>query len=167
MCKSNKETNDLLKNLFFDIGDKLGGSACRSCEESYCCEYQNKVTISHKEFDSIQHLVTPEQVQRAKEQLSNTFTLNGYSTYRCPFLSEKGRCEIYDERFIICASYSIVGSNWQCSLENDEGSIGIVSPMGTTILAMEKYPSVATRFRNMAEEETTDVLEEFVKRYKL
>ena len=119
----NKETNDLIKEVSLSSGDSLGGSACRTCTKSYCCEFQHEVGIAASEFDTITHLVTPQQIARAKHEIERkdkTVLADGMSTYRCPFLSEAGKCEIYDERFMICAIYSVVGDSYQCSLDNIE-----------------------------------------------
>ena len=165
---SNKITNEKLKEVSIRLGDDLGGSACKSCTKSFCCEYQHQIGISAGEFDKIVDLITPEQIQRAKEQLTNTFTLpDGHSTYRCPFLSEAGKCEIYEERFAICAVYSVVGSNVQCSLDNIKGKVNIVSPVGVFQQAMNLHPDVNTRIRAIAEGTPSDVLEEFKLRFPL
>ncbi len=166
---SNKETNEMIKHVSLTAGDALGGSACRSCKEAYCCSYQVEVGITSSEFDAIAHLVTPEQIERAKIQLNNPspIVIDGRATYRCPFLSEEGRCEIYDERFMICAIYSVVGNNHQCSLDNKGGRVAVVNPAEVIINAAKTYLKVRDRmlFHIDGNEEPSDVLIEFKKRY--
>ncbi len=66
---SNKETNEMIKHVSLTAGDALGGSACRSCKEAYCCSYQLEIGISKSEFDTIVHLVTPKHIARAKVEV--------------------------------------------------------------------------------------------------
>ncbi len=167
---SNKLTNDMIKNISLRSGDMLGGSACKACTESHCCEFQHEVGISTSEFDTIAHLVTKEQIARAKYEVEreDKIVLNdGLSTYRCPFLSETGKCEIYDERFMICAIYSVVGESHQCSLDNKKGRVMVVNPAEVIMKSAQSHPEVETRMRSHVKEDTepSDVLEEFRRRY--
>ena len=165
----NKITNDLIKTLSLESGDKLGGSACRTCDKAYCCEYQVEVGITASEFDTIVEYITPAQIERARIQLNNPspIVIGGKPTYRCPFLSEEGKCEIYDQRFMICAIYSVVGDNVQCSLANKEGSVAVVNPAEVIINTAKKHPEVKARMLHHVDgnETPSDVLEEFKKRY--
>ncbi len=166
----NKKTNEMLKYITLTAGDKLGGSACTSCTNSYCCEFQVEVGIAVTEFDEIEHLVTPQQIARAKVQLENEdpIIVSGAKTYRCPFLSEAGRCEIYDQRFMICAMYSTVGHSDQCSLSNKDGRVNVVNPVEVIMLAINTQPEVKARMlkHGLAEDAVpSDVLDEFKKRY--
>ncbi len=167
---SNKKTNDLIKEISLNSGDQLGGSACRTCTKSYCCEFQHEVGIASSEFDTIAHLVTPQQIARAKHEVEREDKIvlrDGLSTYRCPFLSETGKCEIYDERFMICAIYSVVGESHQCSLDNKEGRVMVVNPAEVVMASARLHPEVETRMRKHVDgdEIPSDVLEEFKRRY--
>jgi Fe-S-cluster containining protein len=165
---SNKFTNDLLCDISISMGDfignkeGLGESACKSCTEAYCCMYQREVGISSKEFDTIEHLITPEQIERARVEVAENKEF-----YRCPFLSEEGKCEIYSERFLICAMYSVIGTNKLCHSDNKGNNIPTVNPMNV-IEASRKNEAVDKRMRNIvSDSEGTDILIEFTKRFNL
>jgi len=164
---SNKDTNAVIKEVSLGMGDTLGGSPCRKCDSSYCCEYQKEVGIASTEFDDIMHLVTKEQILRAKHQLTHRGDLHGVEVYRCPFLSEEGQCEIYEERFMICAMYSVVGTNFQCSAENDGKPVAIVNPIGVLETAKQDAHVYARMRHHVLKGEASDVLEEFKKRFTL
>jgi Fe-S-cluster containining protein len=165
---SNKFTNDLLCDISISMGDfignkeGLGESACKSCTEAYCCSWMKEIGISVKEFDEIEHLVTPEQIERARVEVAK----DG-DTYRCAFLSEEGKCEIYDERFLVCAMYSVIGTNKSCHSDNKKHNIPMVNPIDVIVASM-KNEAVDKRMRSMvSDSEGTDVLIEFTKRFNL
>ncbi len=167
---SNKKTNDMIKEVSLKSGDQLGGSACRTCTKSFCCSFQHEVGIASSEFDTITHLVTEEQIARAKHEIERDDSIvleDGLTTYRCPFLSEAGKCEIYDERFMICAIYSVVGDSYQCSLDNKEGIVQVVNPAEVIMNSAMLYPEVKARMmKHIAVDEVpSDVLVEFKRRY--
>ena len=172
-----KERNENLKAISFELGDTLGGSTCRDCTKSYCCEHQNTVGISHLEFDEVMHLVTLTQIKRAEVELQKlesgtSIECNGAQTYRCPFLAEAGGCEIYDDRFIVCATYSVVSKEHNCSASLcDKGScVDIVDPNAIIMGIISTSRPTADKIVEVVPDdasEGTDVLEEFKKRYSL
>jgi Fe-S-cluster containining protein len=163
----NERTNSLLKMISQDMGDMLGGSACADCDKSYCCEFQQEIGIAKEEFDEIEHLVTPQQIERAAYQLEHKQMLGGKEVYRCPFLSEKGKCEIYKDRFIVCAAYSTIGDNVACSKENKKGETAIVNPLSVFHEAAKDQELRARIEKTIVAGEPSDVLEEFAKRFNL
>jgi len=170
----NQASNILINSTSKGIGDfigtkeNMGGSACHACDKSYCCEYQHEIGIAPIEFDKIEELVTPEQIARARVELTSTATTKaGKSLYRCPFLSKEGKCEIYDERFIVCAAYSTIGTNFSCSPANDDGPVPTVN-LFNVFEAVSQDPGTRARLIEAAETDTpSDVLKEFKRRYKL
>jgi len=171
-----KERNEILKEVSFSLGDQLGGSTCRSCDKAYCCEHQSQVGISSIEFDVIEHLVTDEQIARAQvevDKLDNNTALrcSGEQTYRCPFLSEEGKCEIYENRFIVCASYSVISKEHNCSatLCDKGSSVQIVDPNSIFMSAMNTNKTVVDKILEVIPEniidDGTDIISEFVSRY--
>ena len=160
----NKLTNEHIKRISIDMGDAIETSACRTCKEAYCCSYQHQISISKSEFDEIVHLITPEQIERAKQEVTQHSTLNGEKVYQCPFLNEEGLCEIYDDRFLICSQYSVVGTNSQCNRDNGDSVVKIVNPTAIFLKAMEDE-KVKERLMKHSEGEMTDVLDEFVYRF--
>ena len=149
--------------------DGLGRSACTSCDKSYCCEYQHEIGIASTEFDEIEHLVTDVHIDRAKKVIAKPQHLNGLETYRCPFLSDDGLCEIYENRFMVCAMYSVVGSNFSCSPANNGGSVPMVNITNVIEAAMKNEDVYKRLYRHVPAKdvEPSDVLEEFKRRYKL
>jgi len=90
----------------------------------------------------------------------------GYlAKYRCPFLTEANECSIYSERFIVCSSYSVVGTSEQCDVSNCDGRVAIVNPEGVFNTAMATSPKVKPRLVRASESTPTDVISEFVNRY--
>jgi len=165
---SNKKLNEELVSICKHIGELNGTYACSTCDKSYCCEYQTKINIGAAEFDDIEHLVTPIQIARAKQQIENKtpIIVDGKKTYRCPFLSDKGKCEIYDERFIVCASYSVIGDNLACNQDSDIPNVSVIAPLNVLGASLQN-PKQRDRFTHSLSKEGSDILEEFRKRYKL
>ena len=163
---TNAHTNKLIKNISLDAGDQLGGSACHSCTGAYCCKFQNSVGIASTEFDTIKHLITVEQVERAQVEVNKKSTFGGKSSYRCPFLGEDNLCEIYDERFLVCAIYSTVGDSMSCSKENKNGHVNVVNPLPLIELAALDM-STKVRMMYHATNDPSDILQEFISRYNL
>ena len=164
--KTLKYRNEKLKALSFKIGDESGGSACKSCNNSYCCESMVEIGIGIDEFNAIEHLVTPKHIERAKYQVEYLSKVGGKSSYRCPFLSEEGRCEIYDSRPIVCAAYSVVGDPKDCSLEsNPTGGVNIVNPLIIFTEAGNDGYLVDMIKEVIVHDEPTDILNEFKRRY--
>jgi len=161
---ANALTNKRIKDISLKPGDELGGSACHSCTGAYCCKYQHEIGIASTEFDAIRHLITVEQVERAQVEVDKKSTFNGMSAYRCPFLGEDNLCEIYEERFLVCAIYSAVGDNMDCSKENSKGHVNVVNPLPLIELAAK---DVNTKVRMMyhATDDPSDILQEFISRY--
>jgi Fe-S-cluster containining protein len=165
-----KPINDLLNVVSRTLGNTLGGSACNSCSSSHCCEFQHSVGISQSEFDHIQHLVTSEQIKRAKEEVNKKSIFRGKPAYRCPFLSDVGKCEIYDERFIVCSTYSTVGDPANCAKNSEVGEVEVVNPLSIvqTALSSTDKPLASNLMKLVTDESPiTDILQEFIKRYKL
>jgi len=176
-----KERNEVLKEVSFSLGDKLGGSTCRSCDKAYCCEHQSQVGISSIEFDIIAHLVTNEQIARAQVEVDKLDNLekqwvkenktDSDRGYRCPFLSEEGRCEIYENRFIVCASYSVISKEHNCSatLCDKDSSVQIVDPNAIFMSSMNTNKTVVDKILEVIPEDIiddgTDIISEFVSRY--
>jgi Fe-S-cluster containining protein len=130
---------------------------CKDCDKSYCCEHQNKIVISAEEFDGIAHLVTNEHIDNAKKELAK-----GDKLYKCPFLID-GRCSIYEDRFLVCASYGVCGTTTEdtCTIKAIDNSIAIINP--TAVLArLDNKDLMDIRSKDV---EITDVLEEFKRRY--
>ena len=162
---SNKVTNVILSLSSSLIGDKLGTSPCNTCTSGDCCAFQHTIGIGKNEFDEIEHLVTPTHIARAKVAVEANEQYNGKTVHRCPFLSDDNKCEIYDDRFIVCAGYSVVGTSEQCSVSNCDGDVAIVNPMGVFDTAMSASPKVKPRLVKASESTPTDVISEFVSRY--
>ena len=167
---SNKELNLELKLIGKKIAEKMVGlpHACSTCDKSYCCEYQVQIGIGEVEFEQIKHLVTPTHIARAKQQIENKtpILMEGVRTYRCPFLSDEGKCEIYDERFIVCAGYCVTGDNIACNKDSGIAIVSIVDPDPILTIASENDKQL-DRFNRIATGKPSDVLEEFRKRYRL
>ena len=162
---SNKVTNVILSLSSSAIGNKLGTSPCSTCTSGDCCKFQHTIGIGKNEFDEIEHLVTPTHIARAKETIEAGNTYNGKPSFRCPFLSDDNKCEIYDSRFIVCSSYSVVGTSEQCSTTNCGGDVAIVNPMVVFDTAMHTSPKVKPRLVKASESTPTDIISEFVSRY--
>ena len=163
---SNKVTNVILSLSSSMIGNKLGTSPCSTCTSADCCKFQHTIGIGSNEFDEIAHLVTPTHIARAKEAIEANEHYKGYlAKYRCPFLSDDNKCEIYDDRFIVCAGYSVVGTSEQCSVTNCDGEVAIVNPEGVFNTAMATSPKVKPRLIKASESTPTDVISEFISRY--
>ena len=164
---SNKLTNTIISGVSTTIGEMNGTSPCNTCTSGDCCRFQHEIGIASSEFDDIEHLVTDAQIERAREALLAGDNLNGLPAYRCPFLSEAGKCEIYDERFMICAMYSVVGTNAQCSREHGNNVVQVVNPIGVISMAASSSKDVEARMKRhiLLDTEGSDVLKEFNKRY--
>ena len=158
-----KERNEILKEMSFNLGDQLGGSTCRTCDKSYCCSHQSTVGISHLEFDGIAHLVTPTHIKRAEVELQKleagtSIECSGMPTYRCPFLAEAGGCEIYNDRFIVCATYSVISKEHNCSatLCDKDSSVQIVDPNAIFMTTMNTNKNVMDKVLEVIPENIID-----------
>ena len=161
----NNLTNTILNIASLAIGDKLGISACRTCTEPSCCKLMYETGIAKVEFDEIEHLVTDVHINRAREAIELDKQYNGLTSYRCPFLSLEDKCEIYDNRFIICSTYSVVGSPTQCNESNSKGNVAVVNPIGIFETAMSASPDVRERLLVASEDTKSTVMNEFISRY--
>ena len=112
----------------------LGLSAdisCHNCDKNYCCVGQKHVQIEQREFQNIEHLITAEQLARAREQIENPVMKRGITVYDCPFNDPvTGKCEIYDVRFMVCAGYGVVNPIEECDTDNEDASgTMVVNPL--------------------------------------
>ena len=161
----NKETNIILKSISQTMGDIMGNSACKTCTEPSCCKLMHETGISKEEFDEIEHLVTDVHISRARKTVKLDKQYNGLTSYQCPFLSPEGKCDIYDERFVVCAGYSVVGDPKQCNESNIGDIVKVVNPLNIFTYASEISPEVKKRLYKVAEGTESTVMDEFKKRY--
>ena len=124
------EMLERIKVKAWEIGDKTSpGVACKMCDKSYCCINQEEIAVASKEFEDIKHLITEEQIQRAEKEIMNPRKNFGKDVYTCPFLGQYGGCEIYENRFMICAAHTVVNDNViQCDTRGSERFILNVDP---------------------------------------
>ena len=89
-------------------------------------------------------------------------TLNGKSVYDCPFNDQDtGRCQIYDYRFVVCASHGVVSHNETgCNTEIGTAGTHIVNPMQTMQKAMNDDQTMAY-LRHVSDGKPTDILQAF------
>ena len=151
-----------LKNIMLSQSSEI---SCNSCTECHCCENQQRIEISTSEFEGIKHLITPEILTRATNEAKGRI-MHGMSVYTCPFLNERGQCDIYDHRFIVCAAHGVVNPKEECDTKTGTKGTKIVNPMMTMtkVLKTGSDTLVGHLKYHVDNGKQTDILEAF-KRY--
>jgi len=121
--KRNKKISSFINGLETPSSkDRIG---CLSCNECHCCKSNKSVPVIGKEVDVIKVKITPKQKERALTSINQKALLGNYT---CPFLSEEGRCEIYDIRPLACAGYYTI-NNTPDDCKNPKGDIVFINQM--------------------------------------
>ncbi len=155
--------NKLLKESLLGQSDKI---ACHKCDKPYCCRNQQAIQISTTEFESKikQHLITDIHIARAKAEKEKDLHMDELSVYTCPFNNpDTGECEIYDNRFIVCAGHGVVAEDVEvCNTETSKDGTMIVNPFNTLDIAIKKDEEMFNYIQFHATlGEPTDLLEAF------
>ncbi len=130
---SNKKINKLLMESS-SIASQ-GRDSCSSCNYNYCCVSQKVIEISTLEWEDRKHLIEQKHIDRAKVQIER-FDKEGLFT--CPFNDPvTGQCDIYDERFIVCAQYRVINNKEHCNSDTRHG-LQVVNPMNIFTILMNK-----------------------------
>lgn len=140
--------------------------ACHKCDKPYCCRNQQSIQISTVEFEQIKHTITEEQAKRAKHEIDNPRIMYGKRVYTCPFNDQvSGKCEIYDYRFVVCASHGVLGADSEvCNTEGSNKGTMIINPLNTFRIAIEGSEQTEAYLGYISSNgEATDILEEFKK----
>jgi len=139
--------------------------SCLSCNEAYCCRKQKIIEISSREFAIRKPLITKEHKERAKIQ-KDIFEKTGL--YTCPFNNPiDGKCEIYDTRFAVCASYCVMNNKEDCNSDTKSG-LEVVNPMIifskiTEENTMNYLTHVSEGIDEKGDNVQSDILQEFIK----
>lgn len=140
--------------------------ACHGCDKAYCCRNQQSIQISSIEFEQIKPLITDEQLRRAKKEIESPRIMYGKRVYTCPFNNPlTGACEIYANRFVVCAGHGVVGETEEvCNTEGSNKGTMIVNPMNTFRIACETSKETEAYLHYIASNgQPADVLESFKK----
>ena len=153
-----------LKEALLGQSDKI---ACHTCNKPYCCQNQIRISVSDIEFQQILPIITDEHRERARYQSKNKRMMNGQLTYTCPFNNpDTGMCEIYDNRFVVCAGHGVVADSEEaCNTETNNTGTMIVNPLNTMQIAMKEYDVMQPYLFHLSKGEDLDILECFEKFY--
>ncbi len=78
--------------------------------------------------------------------------------YTCPFLSDDGKCEIYDKRFAVCAQYGVINEIKHCD-SSTMHKLMVVNPMQIMSNIVDRNALAYLMFAASGKE--TDILTEF------
>lgn len=109
-----KKLNLLIMNSLANVDTGGYSISCFTCTKDYCCHGKKTIDVSGIELKELKKFITPENMKRAKAQITAK-ALTGH--YTCPFL-EDGRCSIYNNRPIACASYGVISDPEGCKDPN-------------------------------------------------
>jgi Fe-S-cluster containining protein len=164
-----KSTNEVLKASSQEAIEAGGNPyACGNCTSSHCCT-QKEVGIAPIEFDWIESLVTDIHIERARRQVKLLEVDKDRVMYVCPFLSPNG-CDIYDNRFAVCATYSVLGTDGSQCRHSGIETIAMVRKDKVLTIAMKDEiveDRVLQIYNSGVDNGPSDVLEEFKRRYKI
>lgn len=140
--------------------------ACHGCDKAYCCRNQQSIQIADIEFEQLKHIITDDQLRRAKKEIDSPRIMFGKNVYTCPFNDPvTGACEIYANRFIVCAGHGVVGPTEEvCNTEGSNTGTMIVNPMNTLKIACDTSEEAEAYLGYVAHQgQPTDILECFKK----
>ena len=137
-----------------------GKSSCAGCTTGYCCTTQKIIEISTVEWTERQHLITSEHIDRAKVQVKR---FEAESLFTCPFLDPVTKlCDIYDERFAVCAQYHVFNPVEDCNSDTESG-LQVINPM-VVMKAMASDPkshALVGDLMHIAQGEPTSIITAF------
>ncbi len=101
-------------------------ASCIGCDHNYCCLGQKRIEISSIEFKKIKSLITQAQKNRAMKQIHR---FKKDELFDCPFNDpDTGKCEIYEDRFLVCAQYAVINPKEHCNSDTMH-DLQVVNPM--------------------------------------
>ena len=142
-----------------------GESSCYGCKTGYCCTKQRIIEISSVEWIERQSLIAPKHLKRAKQEV-DTFDRVGYFT--CPFLDPVTKlCDIYNERFFVCATYHVVNPVEHCNSET-MNDLQVINPMEVMKVIQQDNASgpLVNELAKLAYGEPLNLIEAFRQRLK-
>ena len=87
---------------------KVKSSCKKGC--SHCCYME--VLLTDYEVDRIKRYIKEKKIKPNKER-------KGPGKGKCPFLSMKGECKIYEERPLACRNYLVINDPEDCRITED------------------------------------------------
>ena len=119
-------------NSFFIKGAGMVApmNSCTGCDKSHCCKGQRDISVTGTWIEEIKPMITNEQ--RARYDNMRTDGL-----IDCPFNDKDGKCEIYDHRPFVCASYHVLEHPDRCDTDRVKEEISMVHPAAILQCAMD------------------------------
>jgi len=105
-------------------------NSCIGCDKSYCCKGQRDIAVTGTWIEEIKSMITTKQRERFD-------TMRDDGLIDCPFNREDGKCEIYDHRPFVCASYHVLESPERCNTDLVKEEISMIHPAATLQCAMD------------------------------
>ncbi len=160
---------ELIKEAALEVCAAAGkATSCSTCNNNYCCVGQKDIEISDREWNEhLEDLITPSQIFRAIKEIKWMENEdNVEKTFDCPFNDPRtGRCEIYEDRFFVCAQYHVFNPKEDCDSRTEKG-LEVLNPMGviSNLSRKPKYAGVLREMATLAEGTPTNMIHRW-KRY--
>lgn len=151
-----KQALDDLKETMLGMSPDI---SCHGCDKNYCCVGQKVIEISTVEFERIVPLIKAKHRERAFKAIEQQ---KSTELWDCPFNDPKtGLCDIYDDRFIVCASYGVINKAEHCDSRTEHG-LKVVNPY-LIFTKIEKPNTLKFIWTAATKGETTSIIDEFKK----
>jgi len=140
-----------------------GKSSCMTCEENFCCVGQRNIEILSLEWDTkLKALITTEQESRALQQVKRYNDPEAEEpSFDCPFNDpDTGKCEIYDDRFYVCAQYNVFNPKEHCDSKTRNG-LEVINPIAVfnVLGSSMKYGAVMHNLEQLAEGHAVNMID--------
>jgi len=140
-----------------------GKSSCMTCEKNFCCVGQCNIEISSLEWNTkLKALITPEQESRALQQVKKYNDPEAKEpSFDCPFNDpDTGKCEIYDDRFYVCAQYNVSNPKEHCDSKTRNG-LSVINPTAVfrVLGSSMKYGAVTNNLAKLAKGDAVNMID--------
>jgi Fe-S-cluster containining protein len=136
--------------------------SCTGCKENFCCINQKDISVLDFEFDNIKYHIEDKHIERAKKELNRQDNL-----ISCPFNDpETKQCDIYKDRFIMCALHKVVSPIEDCD--------SILKPNATTLIVSKNEQAFRLKHNSLVyvkvlgkSTKESNVIKQFKRVYKI
>lgn len=155
-----KDAIEIIKNTMLGLSPDI---SCNSCDKPHCCRGQRFVEIAQSEFEQIKPLIQPKHMIRAKKQIEAPRMSNGFHVYDCPFNDpDTGKCDIYEYRFVVCASYGVYSPIDHCDTSKGYNGTQVANPMHV-FTSIKDEATLAYLSHHASDAVGTNIIDEFRK----